>query len=69
MNQNLNHEYLIDARETERGMGNLEGGVIELAIAKLPESVADFPFENTFSALEKLVQLLSNANLGATFFE
>lgn len=48
---------------------DLERRAIELAIAKLPESVVDLPFEDSLAALEEVVELPSNADLGAAILE
>lgn len=48
---------------------NLEGGVEAVAAAKDLEGVADLPFVDPLPALQKLVQLLPDAHLRATFLE
>lgn len=50
-------------------LSNLECRVVELAVAKLLQSIADFPFVDSFVALEELVELVPNARLLATFPE
>lgn len=54
---------------TRKQITNLESRVVELAVAKLLESIADFPFVDSFAALEELVELVPNARLLATFPE
>lgn len=49
--------------------GYLESRVVEFALAKLLESVADFPFEDALAALDELIELLADADLGAAVFE
>ena len=50
-------------------MTDLESGVVEFALAKLLESVADLPFEDALAALDELIELLADAELGAAVFE
>lgn len=44
---------------------HLESRVIELAMAKLLESVVNFPFVDALGALEELIQLLPHADFRA----
>lgn len=56
---------------TVLGLGGayLESRVVELAFAKLLESVADLPFVDSLAALYEFIKLLSNTHLGATVLE
>ncbi len=48
---------------------NLESRVVELALAKLSESVTDFPFVDSLAGLDELIELVSNGHLRPTFLE
>lgn len=48
---------------------NLECRIEAIAVAKLPQSVTNLPFEDSLGALEETIQLLSYAHFRATIFE
>ena len=47
----------------------LESWVIEAAATELLDRVSDFPFEDVFSALEELIELLTDTDLRSAVLE
>lgn len=54
---------------TQNSEADLESRIVKLALSKLLEGVADLPLVDALVALDELIELLTNANLGAAILE